>query len=388
MAASFRLIGTAGGVGIKRANVNMASTYPKMMAFAGSADNVSRIRTYMTTSTSLKAPAEPTPALMKAVLNTGYGDLSETLKVDKCPVPDFDPSSATILVKVHAAAINPVDYKVMLGHLRPMMGDVNFPRVPGCDCSGVVVKAGSACTWAKLGDRIWADWPGNLRGLGSGSLAEYTVMPESFAGVAPSNLTFEQCAAIPLAGLTALQSLKHRGELKEGMKVLVLGGSGGTGSFGLACAKNLGAAYVATTSSSVELCKSLGADEVVNYKDGKDFGEVLAGGNYDVVFDCVGGIDGWEKSKKVMKHGARYVTLVGPMVQPEQHGDYKWMFHLTDTGSEQAAADLAELRDMCEEGKMTPVIDPSSPYTLDTAPKAFELLQTQRAKGKLVVKVC
>merc|ERR1711957_1119738 len=170
----------------------------------------------------------------------------------------------------------------------------NHPRVPGCDVSGVVVKAGSACKWAKPGDRIYADWSGNLVGQGSGSLAEYTVMPEIFACAAPSNFTFQQCAAIPLAGLTALQALTHKGGVKEGMMVLILGGSGGTGTFGLACAKHLGASYIVTTSSSVVLCKSLGAHLVVNYKDGEDFGELLAGGGFDVVFDAVGGIDHWE----------------------------------------------------------------------------------------------
>merc|ERR1719329_1828377 len=177
---------------------------------------------------------------MKAVLNTGYGELSKTLTVGKCHIPDFDPASAMVLVKVHAAAINPVDYKVMLGHMKPFLGELkNFPRVVGCDVSGVVVKAGSACKWAKAGDRIFADWSGNLAGMGSGTLAEYTVMPEAFASIAPSNLSFVQAAAIPLAGLTAYQALKHKGGLEKGMKVLVLGGSGGTGTFALVCAKNL-----------------------------------------------------------------------------------------------------------------------------------------------------
>merc|ERR1712028_184850 len=122
-----------------------------------------------------------------------------------------------------------------------------------------------------------------------------------------------------------------------------------------------------------------------NYKQGEDAGVVLAGGGFDVVFDCVGGIDGWEKSKKAMKPGARYVTIVGPAVPEEEHGEFKWMVHMTDAGSEQAGADMVALKEMCESGKMTPVIDPSSPYTLDTAPQAFEMLQSGRAKGKLVL---
>jgi len=311
------------------------------------------------------------------------------VKVGTCPVPKFDPSSAMILVKVFAVALNPVDYKVILGHMKPFHGEMtNFPRVPGTDVSGVVVKAGAACKWAKPGDRIFAMWAGNLPGKGNGTLAEYTMFPESYACIAPTNMSFMQSAAIPLAGLTSYQALKHKGGLQKGMKVLVLGGSGGTGTFALACAKNLGASHVATTSSSVELCKSLGADQVVNYKQGEDAGVVLAGGGFDVVFDCVGGIDGWEKSKKAMKPGARYVTIVGPAVPEEEHGEFKWMVHMTDAGSEQAGADMAALKEMCESGKMTPVIDPSSPYTLDTAPKAFEMLQSARAKGKLVIQVC
>jgi NADPH:quinone reductase-like Zn-dependent oxidoreductase len=329
------------------------------------------------------------PKTMKAVMNSGYGDLKSTLRVGECPMPELDPASSMILVKVHAAALNPVDYKVILGHMKPFMGELtNFPRVPGCDCSGIVVEAGAACTWAKAGDRIFADWSGNLAGKGSGTLAEYVLMPESFAGIAPKNLSFEQCAAVPLAGLTSYQALKHQGQMQEGSKVLVLGGSGGTGTYALACAKALGAGHVATTSSSVDLCKSVGADQVVNYKDGEDFAVVLKDGEYDVVFDCVGGLEGWEKSKKVMKAGARYVTIAGPQVPPDQHDGFVWKAFLTDTGTERAAADLAVLRDMCEKGQMTPVIDPSSPYTLETTLQAYELLQSQRAKGKLVIKIC
>lgn len=325
---------------------------------------------------------------MKAVLNTGYGQLDSVLTVGECPVPELDPASAMILVKVHAASINPVDYKVMEGHMKAFMGVLtHFPRVPGCDVCGVVEKAGAACKWAKVGDRIFADWPGNLAGKGNGTLAQFTLMPESFAAIAPKNLSDEQCAAIPLAGLTAYQAIKHKGEMEKGMKVLVLGGSGGVGTFALQCAKYLGASHIATTSSSVELCKKLGADQVVNYKEGEDLGEILKGGDYDVVFDAVGGLDNWTKSKNVMTPGARYVTIAGPMVAPEDHAGFKWQMFLTDTGTEQAGEDLAALRKMCETRKMKPVLDPSSPYTLDAAPEAFKLLQSSRAKGKLVFTV-
>jgi len=171
------------------------------------------------------------------------------------------------------------------------------------------------------------------------------------------------------------------------MKVLVLGGSGGVGTFALQSAKYLGASHIATTSSSVELCKKLGADQVINYKEGEDFGEILKGGDYDVVFDAVGGLDNWTKAKNVMKPGAPYVTIAGPMVAAEDQAGFKWQFLLTDTGTEQGAEDLAALRKMCETRKMKPVLDPSSPYTLDTAPDAFKLLQSSRAKGKLVITV-
>lgn len=325
---------------------------------------------------------------MKAVLNTGYGQLESVLTVGEHPVPAFDAASAMILVKVHAASINPVDYKVMEGHMKPFMGELkNFPRIPGSDCCGIVERAGEACKWAKAGDRIFADWAGNLVGMGNGTLAEFVVMPEAFACIAPKNLSDDQCAAIPLAGLTSYQAIKHKGQMKAGMKVLVLGGSGGTGTFALQSAKSLGASHIATTSSNVDLCKSLGANQVVNYRNGEDFGDVLKGGEYDIVFDCVGGLDQWQKSKNVMKAGARYVTIAGPMVAAGDHGGFVWASFLTDTGTEQAAADLVALREMCEKGEMTPVMDPSSPYALDTVPDAFKLLASSRAKGKLVINV-
>lgn len=334
------------------------------------------------------APQSP-PATMRAIVNTGYGDTAAVLSLTSDRLLPTLPEGGDpfVLVKVHAAALNPIDYKIIEGHMKQMWGEVPFPRVPGCDVSGVVVQASAACTRLKVGDEVFADYPRNLMGKGDGSLAEYVVMPEIFACAKPASLTHEQAAAIPLAALTSLQVLKRHGGLQAGGKVLVLAGSGGTGTFALQIAKILGAAQVATTSSNEELCKSLGADQVINYRNGEDFGELLAGQDFDIIYDCAGGQEAWDKGKKVLKAGGHYLTIAGPPIKEEDHDGFKWKFCITETGTPAGLEDLQQLAEFAESGKLKPVLDPSSPYTLEKAIEAFAMQKSGRAKGKLVVKV-
>lgn len=310
------------------------------------------------------------------------------------PTPELDPKKSEVLVKVKAFSINPIDYKVIQGFLKAVM-PTKFPFVPGSDLSGEVVRTSDGYKGdLKPGDRVWAD---NIR---LGAMAEYARVPETKCHSMPKNLSFEQAAAIPLAGLTSYQALKKAGELTPGQKVVVLGGSGGTGHFALQIAKELGASHVATTSSSLELCKCCGADQVINYRKGEKFGDVLAGGDFDLVFDCVGGIESYTEANRVLKSGGKFVTIVGDSTAPltctgvcwmgltklwrNMCGRGKYMTVLTDSDTK---ADYNFLRDLCESKKLKPVLDPIGPFRLDGWKTAFGQLMNGHAKGKIVVRI-
>jgi len=339
------------------------------------------------------------PDTMRALVQeSAYGDPADVCSLrSDYPTPTFEDDSSAVLVKVQAVSINPIDYKIIQGFMQ-LIAKTKFPFVPGSDLSGTVVSVGPKYIGSlKAGDRVWAD---NIR---QGAIAEFAKCPATKCHAMPSKLSFEEAAAVPLAGLTSYQALRDKGNLQPGQKVLILGGSGGTGTFALQIAKALGASHVATTSSSVELCKSCGADQVINYKDGEQFGDILEGQNYDMVFDCVGGVDSWVQSQRVLKSGGKFVTIVGDSTDNLTVTGLMWIMSvggwrklktlagapeyismLTDSDT---AKDYTELHDFVEAGKLKPVLDPNSPYTFDNWKDAFAMLMSHRAKGKIVIKV-
>ena len=209
-----------------------------------------------------------------------------------------------ILVQIHAAGLNPVDYIIPKGAFKPIL-KLKLPVVMGSDLAGVVVEVGSRVTRFKPGDSIFA----SIFDLGTGALAEFAVVPESAAAIKPENLDFVQAASIPMVGLTSWQALKERAHLKPGQKVFIPAGSGGIGTFAIQLAKYLGAKVGTTTSTAnVGLVQRLGADEVIDYKK-QEFEDVLQG--YDVVLGTIRG-DGIEKSLRILKPKSRVVSLIGP----------------------------------------------------------------------------
>jgi NADPH:quinone reductase-like Zn-dependent oxidoreductase len=180
-----------------------------------------------------------------------------------------------------------------------------LPATLGSDLAGVVVEVGSQVTQFKPGDPVFA----SLFDLGTGTLAEFAAVPESLAAIKPANLDFVQAASIPMVGLTSWQALKERMHLKPGQKIFIPAGSGGIGSFAIQLAKFLGAKVGTTTSTgNIDWVKSLGADEVIDYKQ-QEFEKVLQG--YDAVLGTVRG-DAIEKSLHILKPEGRIVSLVGP----------------------------------------------------------------------------
>ena len=332
---------------------------------------------------------------MKALVLKRYGGLDQVAFAD-IPRPALKPDE--ILVQVHAAGLNPIDCMIPKGTFKPMLR-FQLPATLGSDLAGVVVEVGSRVTRFKPGDAVFA----SIFDLGTGALAEFAVVPENAAALKPANLDFVQAASIPMVGLTSWQALKERAQLKPGQKVFIPAGSGGIGTFAIQLAKHLGAKVGTTTSTSnVELVRSLGADEVIDYKQ-QEFEEVLQ--NYDAVLGTVRG-NALEKSLRILKPKSNVVSLVGPpdaafarargmnfimrfvigllsskiIRHARKRGvEYSFLFVHPD------GRQLAEIGELLQAGRIRPVIDKVFPF--DQAKEALAYLEKGRAKGKVVVQM-
>ncbi|KAM0938111.1 putative oxidoreductase [Dioscorea sansibarensis] len=308
------------------------------------------------------------PSKMKAWVYEEYGEAQVLKLVDEIDVPQVKDDQ--VLVKVFAAALNPVDFKRRFGKFKAT--DSPLPTVPGYDVAGVVVKVGSQVKGLKEGDEVYGDV--NEKALENpkqfGSLAEYTAVEEKLLAVKPKNLNFAEAASLPLAIETAYEGLERAG-FSAGKSILVLGGAGGVGSLVIQLAKQVFAASkVAATSSTgkLQLLKSLGADLAIDYT--KESFEDLPE-KFDVVYDAVGQC---EKAVKVVKEGGSVVVLTGAVTPPG------FRFVVTSDGGA-----LAKLNPYLESGKVKPVLDPEGPFPFSQLVQAFSYLETGRATGKVVI---
>jgi len=332
---------------------------------------------------------------MKALILKSYGGLDK-VEFAEMPKPALKPDE--ILVQVHAAGLNPIDYMIPKGTFKPIM-PIQLPQVVGSDLAGIVVEAGSRVTRFKPGDAVFA----SIFDLPGGSLAEFAAVPEYAAAHKPPNLSFVQAAAIPMVGLTSWQAMHERMQLKPGQKVFIPAGSGGIGTFAIQLAKHLGAIVGTTTSGgNVELVRSLGADEVVDYKK-HNAEQVLR--DYDAILGTLRG-DALEKSLTILRPGSRVVSLIGPpdaafarargmnflmktvfsllsakiIRRARKHAaSYAFMFVRPD-GSQ-----LAEIGKLLADERIRPVIDAVFPFA--QAKDGLAYLEQGRAKGKLVVQI-
>jgi len=309
---------------------------------------------------------------MKAAFIQKTGKTSEVLQIGQLPVPE--PKEDEILVHVHSAALNPVDWKLIEG-LFP--AKISFPYIPSEDFSGVVSKVGSSVTRFKKGDEVFGK---NFVSAG-GVLAEYLAIKENLVVIKPHNISFEEASSLPLAGLTAYQGLRTRSKVTAGNKVLILGGSGGVGSLTVKMEKYFGA-FVATTTSgkNTELLKSLGADLVIDYTK-ENWGEILKGQNYDVVFDTAGGENHWGDAQGVLKDGGDFVTIVQYKAQFESTKGIKFIPFLT----QEVLEDLEEISKIAQSGKLKALI--AQILSFEKIVDAFELSKSHRAVGKIVIKL-
>ena len=310
---------------------------------------------------------------MKAIVINQYGDKDE-LKEDELTKPE--PKADEVLIEIHAAAVNPIDWKLRYGYLEDKFA-FDFPIVLGWDASGIVTKLGKDVETLQKGDRVFVRPELTNRG----TYAEYTTAKEDLVAKIPENISFEEAAAVPLAGLTAYQCLVDVGKLGSGNKVLIHAGAGGVGSFAIQIAKNMGA-YVATTGSTknVEFLKSLGADEVIDYtKD--DFSQILK--DYDLVVDTLGG-EIQDKSLNILKSGGRLVSIVG---EPDQEKADKLEVVAKSHWLIPDGEELADLAKMMKNKTLKPIVGTVFPFSEQGLKDAHELSETHHARGKIVIKI-
>ncbi|MCC0056783.1 MAG: NADP-dependent oxidoreductase [Rhodobiaceae bacterium] len=333
---------------------------------------------------------------MKAYALTRYGG-PEAAELRDMPRPAAGPGD--VLVRVHAAGLNPVDFKTREGKLR-VVQRLALPAVMGNELAGVVEAAGAGVTGVAAGEHVFARMPKGTMG----AFADYAIVPEELLAKMPATATFEQAAGVPLAGLTALQALRDELHLASGSRVFIPGGAGGVGTFAIQIAKRLGA-HVTTTASprGRALVESLGADAVVDYTSQRIADHVR---DMDAAFDLVGG-ETLMESFAVVKPGGTVVSVAG-MPEPltarkdlgrgaglaalfwfaswriraeaKKHGvTYRYLF-MHPSGSE-----LGELGRWIDDGTLKPVIDRVFPFS--DIGEAFAYLESGRAKGKIVVRM-
>jgi len=306
---------------------------------------------------------------MKAAVYHEYAAPVEIADVAK---PDLQ--DGAVLIKVHAASLNPIDNILRAGYLRQML-ELSFPHVKGYDVSGTVVEVGKDVQSVKIGDEVFA----RPNQEDAGAIAEFARIQENELAIKPANITHEQAASVPLAGLTAWQALVTKGNIKKGDKVLIHAGSGGVGTLAIQIAKHFGA-FVATTTSAknAELVKDLGADLVIDYTSQAFEDEVS---DYDLVFDTIGG-ETLARSFEVAKKGGVVVSVKdqdNEGLAEKFDVRFEWFFMWPDGEM------LSELGRLISEGTIKTVIE--STYPMDQAAAAFDRLATGRAKGKIVVSV-
>ena len=303
-----------------------------------------------------------------------------------------------MLVEVHAVGLNPIDNMIPTGMFKPVL-KFDLPATLGSDLAGVVKQVGSHVTRFKPGDAVFA----SLFDLGTGSLAEFAVVPERAAAPMPTNLDFVQAASVPMVSLTSWQAMKERAGVRPGHKVFIPAGSGGIGSMAIQLARHFGAKVGTTTSTgNVPLVRSLGADEVIDYKK-QAFEKELRG--YDMALGTLRDEE-IEKAIGILKPGGRIVSLVGPLdaafgkarglnvvlkfvfglmsrkvmrLAAKRDVAYSFLFVRPD------GAQLSEIGQLLQSGRVRPVIDQVFPFV--QAIEALAYLAQGRSKGKVVVQI-
>ena len=308
---------------------------------------------------------------MKAIRIHSFGG-PEVLELDDVPIPQ--PGDDELLMRIHAASVNPVDYKIRRGTV-PWVSREMLPMTLGRDLSGTVESAGAGVDAFSDGDALYA----MLGGIDRGSYAQYVVVKPNEAAPKPARLSHIGAAAVPLAASTAWQGLFDHGHLEAGQTVLIHGGSGGVGHFAIQFAKIKGATVLTTVSGqNLDFVTELGVDRAIDYQSQR-FEEIAR--DVDLVLDLVGG-ETQERSWSVLKPGGLVVSALG---EPSRE---KAMQHRARGIGYRAQANggqLAEIGRLIDQGKVHPVV--MATYPLAEAREAHEWLERGHVRGKIVLVV-
>jgi len=310
---------------------------------------------------------------MRAAQIKKYGGKDVLRATTKARKPSIQPDQ--VLVEVHAAGVNPFDWKVREG-LTQEMAKLKFPATLGGDFSGVVIEVGKDVTEFNVGDEVY----GQANALsGNGSYAEFTPAKDESTAIKPKSVDFAQTAALPLAGVSAYQALVDHANLQAGQKVLIHGGAGGIGSFAIPLAKHIGA-YVASTAATenIDYVKSLGADKVIDYKT-EDFATMLQG--FDVVYDTIGG-ETFKKSFEILRPNGILVTMITP---PDESFTKRYHVRVIVQFTHVTAERLDALSKLVDADIIRPKIDKVFP--LEQASEALDYIHSGNHQGKVVLKI-
>lgn len=313
---------------------------------------------------------------MKAIVYHRYGspDVLACEEIEK-PIPGND----EVLIKVRAASVNPLDCHFMRGtpYLFRIATGLHKPKFPrlGVDVAGHVEAVGGKVTQFKPGDEVF--------GACRGAFAEYACTSESSVVTKPNNVTFDQAASVNVAGVTALQALRDKGQIQPGQKVLINGAAGGVGTFAVQIARWFGADVTGVCSArNVDMVRSIGADRVIDYTR-EDF--TYRGERYDVILDCIGNHP-LSAYRRVLNPTGKYLAVGGPALA---HFIKILVLSLVVrqklvlVAARRSKEDLTILRELMEKGKVTPVIDKR--YRLSEVPEAIRYLEQGHARGKVVI---
>lgn len=332
---------------------------------------------------------------MKAFILDRYGR-NKALRFGDLPQPEL--KDTDVLVEIHAASVNPIDYKIRNGEFKLIL-PFKLPVALGSDLAGVVTKVGAKVTGFKPGDEVFAHPDSSV----IGTFAEYIAVAEADLALKPKSLSMEEAASVPLVALTAWQVLFDRAKIQSGDKVFIQAGSGGVGVFAIQLAKHAGA-FVATTagSSSADLVRGLGADTVIDYRR-EDFAQMLGG--YDVVLNSQDAAT-LKKSIGILEPGGRAISISGPpdpafaksiganwsiqqvmrLISAKARGqakrqgvDYSFLFMQAN------GAHLAQIAALIDAGSLRTVVDRVFPFAETN--EAMDYVETGRAKGKVVIKI-
>jgi len=323
---------------------------------------------------------------MKAIVYTKYGPPDDVLELKEVEKPT--PKDDQVLVKVHAASINYCDWAFVRGEpfLARLWSGLLKPKykIPGADVAGRVEAVGRNAKQFQPGDEVF----GELGLFGLGAFAQYVSVPENALVLKPANISFEEAAAVPYTAITALQGLRDNGQIQPGQKVLIVGASGGIGTFAVQIAKSFGAEVTGVCSTrNLDMVRSIGADQVIDYtqedftKSGQRYDLILAAGGYRSIFDykralSPKGIYVWAGGSMA---GLFQAVLLGPLISMAGSKKMGNLSPRTDP------RDLVFLKELLEAGKVVPVIDRR--YPLSEVAEAVRYYGEGHSQGKVVITV-